>query len=141
MKRGFLNIRYPSSAIIRQFPKQLVSTTFRSLIVQIIYEKKFSEEDYEALDSSEKRLFDDLITFAKLDKVENIKFFKHKRYNDDERNADIKRFNILRGELTAGNDSQEIVKELKKLLYKLLDQKVIQLRDYNHLIHRLLLLD
>ena len=113
----------------------------RNLIVQIIYEKKFSEEDYGALDASEKRLFDDLITFVKLDKEENIPFSKHEGYKDDERNADIKRFNILRGELTAGNDSQEIVKELKKLLYKLLDQKVIQLRDYNHLIHRLLLLD
>ena len=141
LKRGFFNIRYPSGAVIRPFPKQLISTTLRNIIVQIIYEKKFSEEEYETLDDSEKKLFDDLITFAKLDKCENIKYFKHKRYNDEERNADIKRFNILRGELVAGNDSKEIVKELKKLLYKLLDQKVIQMRDYNHLIHRLLLLD
>ena len=50
LKRGFFNIRYPSGAVIRPFPKQLISTTLRNIIVQIIYEKKFSEEDYETLD-------------------------------------------------------------------------------------------
>jgi hypothetical protein len=35
LKGGFLNIRYPSGAVIRPFPKQLVSTTFRNIIVQL----------------------------------------------------------------------------------------------------------
>jgi hypothetical protein len=56
----------------------LISTIFGNIIVHFIYKKKFSDKDYGKMNSSEKKLFDDAFTFAKLDEAENIKIFSHK---------------------------------------------------------------
>lgn len=141
LKQGFLSLRYPSGAIIPSFPKTLISSTLQRILLDILYDKKFDEVDYHSLDEDDKKLFDRLCTFAKLDKKENLRFYRLKKYSDEQRDADVKRFNILRGELIAGNDNPDIVKELKKLLYKLMDERVINKRDYGSLMHRLLLVD
>jgi hypothetical protein len=113
----------------------------KTLISDIIYEKKVNENDYQNLDDEEKKIFDDLLTLSKMDKSDSLKLYNHKKYNSDEIDRDIKCFNILRGEILAGNDSKEAVKEIKALLFKLLNEKVISQRDYSSLVYRLLLLD
>ena len=92
------------------------------------------------MDDEEKKIFDDLLTLSKLDSSDSLKLYNHKKYNSDEIDRDVKRFNILRGELVCGNDSPEIIKELKALLFKLLNERLISQRDYTSLVYRLLLL-
>jgi hypothetical protein len=105
-----------------------------------VYHKTFSEEDYKELDDAEKKLFDDLLTFSRTDKHEGLMLYKHRKYNDKERDEDIKKFNILRGEVLGGNDNPNLIKELKVLLFKLLNQKIISRGHYNKIMEQIFIL-
>ncbi len=137
LKKGFLCVRYPSGAHISNFPKVMISSQFRRIINDIIYENKFSEEEYMNLDESEQKLFDDLVTFCKLDKRDSIKMYKHKKYSDKDRDETIKRFNILKGEIFAGNDNPNIIKELKLLMMKMFNEKIISKAELNRIMYQL----
>ena len=118
----------------------MITTKLRKIINDIIYEKSFNEEDYDELDDEEKKLFDNLLVACKADKSDCVLLYKHQKYNDKQRDEDIKRFNILRGELIAGNDNADLIKELKALLFKLMNQKVISRADYTKIMERILIM-
>ena len=141
LKKGILHVRYPSGANIPHFPKQLISSILRKILNDLLFEKSFNEQDYDELDVMEQKMFDDLISLCKADKKNGIMLYKHKKYSDQDRDADVKRFNILRGELIAGNDNPSIIKELKQLLFKLMSQKCISRAEYNKIMERILILD
>ena len=54
--------------------------------------------------------------------------------------ADINRFYVLQGELAAGNDAKELIKELKLLLVKLMGNGNISKPEGSAVLHELLLL-
>jgi len=54
--------------------------------------------------------------------------------------ADINRFYVLQGELQAGNDAIELIKELKLLLVKLMGNNTISRPEGSAVLHELLLL-
>ena len=54
--------------------------------------------------------------------------------------ADINRFYVLQGELAAGNDAKELIKELKLLLVKLMGNGNISKPEGSNVLHELLLL-
>ena len=54
--------------------------------------------------------------------------------------ADINRFYVLQGELQAGNDAKELIKELKLLLVKLMGNSTISKPEGSAVLHELLLL-
>jgi hypothetical protein len=137
LKKGFLCIRYPSGAYISGFPRTMISSRLRKILNDIVFEDKFLEEDYRDLDEAEQKLFDDLITFCKMDKKDSVKLYKHKKYSDKDRDEMIKRFNILKGELLAGNDNPNIVKELKVLVLKMYHEKVISKTEMNKIMYHL----
>lgn len=137
LKKGQLHIRYPSGANIPTFPKLLISSVLRKILNDILFEKRFEEDDYEELDEHEKKVFDDLLTMCKADKKDCVLLYKHKKYTDKQRDADIKRFNILKGELIAGNDNPEIIKELKSLLFRMMSEKTISRAEYNKILEKI----
>ena len=140
LEKGFLFVRYPSGATLPRFPKQAISSKLQLILNYIIHEGRFNEKDYNDLDEFEKKVFDDLLIQSKADKKGSVKLYKHTKYNDKERDDDIKRFNILKGELIAGNDSPNIIKELKVLILKMADSKTISKTDFNKITYQLMLL-
>jgi hypothetical protein len=140
LKKGFLHLRYPSGVSISHFPKRLITSKLRKIINDIMYEKSFNEDDYQELDEEEKQLFDNLLVACKADKKDCVLLYKHKKYNDKQRDEDINRFNLLRGQLIAGNDNELIIKELKGLMFKLMNEKVISRADYNKIMERILII-
>ena len=140
LQKGFLSILYTSGHPIQGFPKVMISSNLKMIINDILFTKKFSEEDYTILDDSEKRLFDDLLSFCKLEMIDTIKLYKHKKYTDKSRDEDIKQFNILKGEIIAGNDNPDVIKQMKVLVMKLLDQKVITKKDYTKIITTMMII-
>ena len=51
-----------------------------------------------------------------------------------------KQFNILKGEIIAGNDNPDVIKQMKVLVMKLLDQKVITKKDYTKIITTMMII-
>ena len=47
--------------------------------------------------------------------------FKIKRGNTEEEKKAVDRFNVLRGEVLAGNNNEKVIKELKLLIIKLMN--------------------
>lgn len=137
LKKGYLCIRYPSGAYISGFPRTMISSRLRKILNDIVFEDKFLEDDYRDLDEHEQKLFDDLITFCKMDKKDSVKLYRHKKYSDKERDEMIKRFNILRGELLAGNDNPSIIKEMKLLILKMYHEKIISKPEMNKIMYQL----
>jgi hypothetical protein len=149
LKRGYLMLRHKSGSSTPFTRKPiLISPKLQSIFKNIIYtdhsnrlhKPHFNEEDYNKLSDAEKKLFDDLLIYAKLDKLNGIDFYKHKKYNDDQNEKDIERYKVLVGQIGAGNNNMEIVKELKALIFRMADAGIINTRDYNKTIHMLCLI-
>lgn len=141
LKKGYLHIRYPSGANIPGVKKVIISSVLKKIINDIIFEKRFEESDYEQLGEAEKKLFDDALMMCKIDDKDCKLIYKHKKYNDKERDEMVNRFNILKGEIIAGNDNPSLVKELKALLFKMQSEKVISRTDYTRIMEKLITLD
>lgn len=140
LEKGFLSLRYPSEGPIKEFPKTIISSGFSTLLYEIIDTKKFNVREYEMLDDDEKELFDRLIMFAKISRNDIDNMSKHRKITDKQRDADVKRFNILKGEIVAGNDNPNVIKEVKVLLIKLHNEKVIGKADFNRIMQNLVYL-
>lgn len=134
LRKGSLHVRYPSGANISNFPKTLISSSLQKILNNIVYEDSFDEDDYDNLDEVEQKLFDDLITRCRIDRKNNVALYNHKKYNSDKRDNDVKRFNLLKGEILAGNDNPELVKELKGLVFKLMCENVLTRHEYNKIM-------
>jgi hypothetical protein len=52
--------------------------------------------------------------------------------------AEEDRFNILRGEITAGNDSPKIAKEFKTMLLKFMTEGRVPRQQGNSILHEML---
>jgi len=76
------------------------------------------------LDDKEKKL---LHKIAKSTQI--LERFSIPNPNLSQEQRDINRFEILRGEMNAGNDSKELVKEFKLLLLKLMNAGKIPRRE------------
>lgn len=139
LKKGFMWLRYPSGASVSRFPKRMISTTLQRILSDIIYESRYEEADYQKLSNIEKQVFDDLLSVARVDKKDGLKMYKHKKYSDKARDEMIDRFNILKGELLAGNDAPSILKELKLLMIRMEDQQIISRPEMNKIIYQLAL--
>ena len=105
-----LCIRYPSGSKQQNFNNCVISPKFCQIINSIIYENKFDEADYDELSVDEQKKFDDLLTLCRVDGKTAMSLVRHKKYNDDELKKSIDRFNILKGEIVAGNDNPDISK-------------------------------
>ena len=140
LEKGFLSLKYPSEGPVKEFPKAVISSDFIHLLYEIINTKKFNTIGYDKLDDPEKELFDRLITFAKISRNDIDNMSKHRKITDKQRDIDIKRFNILKGEIVAGNDNPNVIKEMKALLIKLYDEKVIGKADFNRIMQNLVYL-
>lgn len=140
LEKGFLALKYPSEGPVKEFPKAVISSDFSTLLYEIINTKKFNTKEYDMLEDNEKELFDRLITFAKISRNDIENMTKHRKITDKQRDIDVKRFNILKGEIVAGNDNPNVIKEIKALLIKLHNEKVIGKADFNRIMQNLVYL-
>lgn len=137
LEKSTLTLRHPSTAPVRQIPRTPISSNMKRILNSILYEGTFDENDYKALEEDERKLFDDIVDYAKADTVGEVRLFKHKKYHDDARDTMVKRFNTLKAEIIAGNDSPGAIKEMKCLLFKMLDNRIIQRAEFNRLLAQL----
>lgn len=133
-EKGFLRLKYPSKYFIKAFPKTQVSNDFIDVVQEMIDYQVFNEDNYLRLSPDEKELFDRLITFAGLTRNSVKELSKHRKITDKKRDDDVRRFEILKGEIIAGNDNPNVIKECKKLLIKLHNERIISKSDFYEVI-------
>jgi len=120
-------IKRPAGSVIKKLPSTRVSLKVGNVIRKIVGHGLPTYEELEDLDDNEREYLNDLAHESHIaDRLE----IPAPRKNEKQKQMD--RFEVLKGEMIAGNDNQEMVKEFKKLLLNLGNKDLIpkgQMRD------------
>lgn len=101
---------------VGKIPCRQVSSTFRDIIKTIWDEQKINHKLLMELSDDEKDFLSNLISRAGLESKLGLDGFRSK--DQDEQ---YKRFELLKGEVLAGNNNKKILQELKQLVLKFMN--------------------
>ena len=126
---NILNLKYKSFSQVHKYPKRQISEDLKDILVDAIETKKINQKLFNALTDSDKHFLTELVSEARLkDQFSNI--FKTKVGEGIAVNENpFDRFEILKGQLIAGNSSNEIKKELRTLINQFMKQKLISAQE------------
>jgi hypothetical protein len=110
---NILNFKFPSMGSIPTLKPVSVDDNFKEFILDILNTGKVNQRHYDGLTDTEKAHFNKVIKGAGL--ANSLQF---KNDNNIDEKKDIKRLDILMGEIEAGNDNEKLKKECKELIKK-----------------------
>jgi hypothetical protein len=111
--RDILQFKYPSLSRVPNLEPVTVSEDFKEFFLDCLENGKVNHKILKTLDESEKKLFEKVVEKAGL--MKGLGITKQPNKEDEE---EVNRFNILRGEYYAGNNSHQLLDELRKLIIK-----------------------
>jgi len=114
LQGGILQIRRRSGTIINDLPRQAVGGKLKKVLITLTGTGSPSFEDINELTDSEKNLLNKVVKTCKIDQRLLVP-----TPNKSKEEQDFNRLQILSGEITAGNNNPQIVKELKTILLRL----------------------
>ena len=115
---NILSIRTSTGQALRAYKDEKISNHLASLIIKLLEGGNVSKNDLRSLSEKEVMIYDNLIRRSQL----------HKELDNSWDETAIKmkkRFEILEGEVWAGNDNPLIKQELHELLFKMGNAKII----------------
>jgi hypothetical protein len=124
LQKGQLRIRYPSGSQVPSCPVETISEEFAHFIEDLIRNHKINANLFQTLSDEDKTLFGKIAKVCKIDTLLGLPQTYKDVHNDE-----IKRFELLRGSIVAGNNSPEILSELKELTTKLMEMGIVSVRD------------
>ena len=127
---NMLSLRTFKNQAFRGYKDERISDYLVSLIHKMIEGHKLTKHELTPLDEQERMILDNLIHRAKLHK-------EHDNTIDDTNKKMKARFDVLSGEIEAGNDNPLIKQELHQLLYKMSHAKMISIVKANKYMHEL----
>jgi hypothetical protein len=135
LNRNRVSIRYVKNTYVKsKNMNRNISNDLKKILMDLIEKKRYDYDDYKKLSNSEKQYLDLLFHFCK------INMLGHHYFDEEENNKDIKRFNILKEQILIGNNSTELLKEMKILLFKLKNKGLIHQNTFNSICYQLVIL-
>lgn len=113
LKQGILNVKYPSMASIKSMPQQIISQDLVDFVLDVL-EGNMNERLYTKLAEADRKVFNRL---ARLSGVDSKLGVTDNSLN--EVRAMMDRFQLVRGEVLAGNNNPDVLRELKHLTLRL----------------------
>ena len=91
------------------------------------YKKQWREKNKDKIKESNKKW-----RLANADDIKKKKaeYYKSGYYN----NKLIQKFNIMKGEILIGNDSEELLDELKHLVHEMYEREIIDEEEYENIV-------
>jgi hypothetical protein len=117
LEGGKLNMKTPKGGVVKELPSQKISMGLVRVLKTIGKGALPSFDEIKGLAEHDKETLHKVITHSRLNDKVSVPTPQSK--TDEEKLAD--RFDILKGEIVAGNDNRALVKEFKVLLMKLLN--------------------
>ena len=128
---GILMLRSKSNNTIPTLPPQKISPAIAAILKQIIVGGTPSFEAISGLDANDKELLHKIVRLSHIElSVPTPDLTKTQQDNH--------RFQLLRGQLVSGNNSKEIIKELKGLLLKFISAGTIPKAQANAVLFELM---
>jgi hypothetical protein len=101
-----------------------MASEFKQLLIDIINTGKVDQTKYSGLSEEYKKIIDLLFSSS----------IMYKLHNQEKLDEMINRFNILKGEILIGNDNKDLLKELKVLVLKLVENNILNFSQINKLL-------
>ena len=128
-----LNVRYTSGSQVPKIKKQDITIEFYNVITHLLDTGEINYTLIKELTDKEKDLLDNLINSAGLKKQLNYKPSKTEMSTSDLKN----KYNIFSGEIEAGNNSPKVKQELKEIINKLVEKRVISKANATEMLNEL----
>lgn len=133
LEDGIVMIKTPSGAKIKALPTHSVSPQLRDVLKVMADGGKPQYHHVQGMGFSEKEKFHHIVKHAQADlEVPS----PHKETIDKE----MTRFDILRGEIGAGNDNHEMIREFKSMLLKFIREGRIPRREGSEVMEELMMM-
>lgn len=136
LEEGYLHLKYPSMGPLpfEELKRKLrISDQLKNFIIDMLNKKKISKAKFTALNTDDKALIKKILEISKLNKTFIIK--EGKGLMEDE---DMKNFNVILGEIKAGNTNTDLKRQLVLLLSKFTLEGRINKEEGNEIIRDLL---
>lgn len=118
---NLLLVKYKSYSPVPSIRRTKISEDLSNILKDLLVSSEINYNLLNDLSDKEIDLFDNLITKAKLKTLLNYKKSKIKLSPEKLK----MKYNILKGEIIAGNDNAEIIKDIEKLLPQLIESDII----------------
>jgi len=123
LKKQVLNLKYPSLSTISTIPKRDISSNLTAFFLDMVENSKVNKTLYDGLHDEDKKIFHHLTEQAEV--CETLGFGM-KIIGDKD---DYDKFLLLKGELIAGNNSPQVLKELKTYVLRYMSEGRLNRRD------------
>lgn len=133
LKGGKLQFRSKKGYFVKGLENKQLTPNMKIIIDKFISGQNIDYEDVNRLDDNEKNYLSQIAEKAEIN--DRLKIPSPKL---TEIQSDINKFNIYRGQLMAGQDNQEMIKEFKVLLLKLSNSGHIDKKESNDVMTMLL---
>lgn len=127
---GVLNIKFKSMASHHKMPRKVISSKLKDVLLATIERGNVPAKEAQKLSNEDKALLHKVLTLSKVESPLVI----------EEDEQEMERFQLLRGIVNAGNDNPEIVKELKGLLMKFMQDGRLKKTEINKVMYELAML-
>lgn len=126
---GIIMIKRPNGAFMGDLQSRRVSNNLKNVFEKIVGGNVPSYKDFSKLDNDE---IEYLHYVAK--KTNLADKLQVPTPNKDTEEKMISRYEVLRGQIIAGNDNKELIKEFKKLLLDMSDKKLLPRRQVSDIL-------
>jgi hypothetical protein len=133
MHNDLLNLKYKSLGPIPKFKNHVaVSDIFKDFLLDVLSTGKPNKHMYSQIESNERKLFEEISIGAGVWQNFNM---KRTTTNTDE--DESKRFEILRGEILAGNNNNQVITEFRRLIIRFMNTGKIRKNEGLNLLMQL----
>ena len=130
LDKNVFNLKYPSLGSIPSIKPLTIGDEYKEFVLDVLDNGKINERVLRKLPEHEIHHFEKVVAGAGLTDL-----FKLKRGNTDTERKDLDRFNLLRGEIDCGNNNIGLIKELRALTIKFMnDGRIHQKEGMNMLV-------
>jgi ribosomal protein L15 len=130
--KNVFNVKYPSMGSIPSIKPMTISDDYKDFVLDVLDSGKMNERILKKLPDNEIRHFEKVVSGAGLTEV-----LKLKRGNTNEEKKDLDRYYLLRGEIEAGNNAESVIKELRGLIVKFMNDGRVHKSEGLHLLMEL----
>jgi len=124
LDKNIANFKYRSLGSIPSIRPLPVSDDYKEFLIDTLDNERPNERLLRKLPAEEQRHFERVVVGAGLNDI-----FRIKKTNGEEEKREHDRFNILRGEVLAGNNNEKVIKELRGLLIKFINEGKIRRQE------------
>lgn len=128
LDKNILNLKYKSLTSIQKVPIQSISSDLKSFIRDVVDTGKINKLVFNKLPKQDKDLF------YKIAKISDLPLdFEYQ----DETKEQLERFHLVKGQILAGNNNPEVLKEMQYLIIKFVNEGLLPKQESTNLLYQI----